>query len=89
MKRVKHNFETVTRKTVIDSLPPSIIKYCLLVYGITYIIDMKQVQKLQNFTANIYIGGKKRPDHATPFTTKFNWLKIETKVVLMWPYSFL
>ena len=42
---------------------------------------IKRVQKLQNFAAKICIGGAQRRDHATPFITQLNWLKMDNKVI--------
>ncbi len=76
LNRVKDKFEAATRKTAVESLSIIIISYCLPVYGTTNITLMKRVQKLQNFAAKICAGGARRGDHATPFITQMNWLKI-------------
>lgn len=81
LNRVKDKFEAATLKTVVESLALSIVNYCLPVYGTTNNTLMKRVQKLQNFAAKICVGGARRRDHATPFITQMNWLKIERKVV--------
>ncbi len=82
LNRVKDKFEAATRKTVAELLAISIINSCLPVYGTTNNTLMKRVQKLQNSTAKICAGEARRGDHATPFITLLNWLKIEQKVVL-------
>ena len=81
LNRVKDKFEAATRKTVVESLALSIVNYCLPVYGTTNNTLLKRVQKLQNFAAKICAGGARRRDHATPFITQMNWLKIEQQVV--------
>ncbi len=79
--RIKDKFEINTRKIVIQSLALRIINYCLLVYGTTSSTLLRRVQKLQNFAAKVCAGGARRSDHATPFVTQFEWLKIEKNVI--------
>ena len=50
-------------------------------YGTTNSTLLLKVQKLQNFAAKICAGGARRSDHATPFITQLEWLKIEQKVI--------
>ncbi len=76
LNRIKDKFEINTRKIVIQLLALIIINYCLPVYGTTNSALLRRVQKLQNFA-----GGVRRPDHATPFITQLEWLRIEKKVI--------
>ncbi len=82
LNKVRDRFEAATRKTVVESLVLSIINNCLPAYGTTNTTLMKRVEKLQNFAAKICAGGARRRDHATPFNTQMNWMKIERKVLL-------
>ncbi len=79
VNRIRDKFDAATRKIVIQSLALSDVNYCLQVYGTTNNTQMRRVQKLQNFAAKIYAGGARRSDHATPFITQLEWLKIDKK----------
>ncbi len=81
LNRIKDKFEINTKKIVIQSLALSIINYCLPVYGTTNSTLLRRVQKLQNFAAKVCVGGARRSDHATPFITQLEWLKIEKKMI--------
>ncbi len=77
VNRIRDKFDAATRKMVIQSLALSGVNYCLQVYGTTNNTHMRRVQKLQNFAAKICAGGARRSDHATPFITQLEWLKID------------
>ncbi len=81
LNRIKDKFEINTRKTVIQSLALSFINYCLPVYGTTNSTLLRRLQKLQIFAAKVCAGGAGRSDHATPFITQLEWLRIEKKVI--------
>ncbi len=82
VNRIRDKFDTATLKIVIQSLALSSVNCCLQVYGTTNNTQMRRVQKLQNFAAKICAGGARRSDHATPFITQFEWLKIDKKSYL-------
>ena len=42
-------------------------------------LSHSQVQKLQNFSAKVALGGGAKRDHATPFLKHLGWLNIENK----------
>ncbi len=81
VNRIRDNFDDVTRKIVIQSLALSSVNYCIQVYGTTNNTHVRRVQKLQNFAAEICAEGTRRSDHATPFITQLEWLKIDKKVI--------
>lgn len=81
LNRIKDKFENETRTMVVQSLALSILNYCLPIYGSTNNTLLHRVQKLQNFAAKICVGGARRSDHATPFITQLQWLKVKDKVV--------
>ncbi len=58
VNRIRDKFDAATRKIVIQPLALSGVNYCLQVYGTTNNMQMWQVQKLQNFAAKIYAGGR-------------------------------
>ncbi len=80
--RIRDKFDPATRKIVIQSLALSGINYCLQVYCTANNTQMRRMQKLQNFAAKICAGGARRSDHATPFITQLEWLKIDLKSYL-------
>ncbi len=79
VKRIRDIFDAATRKIVIQSLALSGVNYCLQVYGTTNNTRLQRVQKLQNFAAKICAGAARRSDHATPFKTQLEWLKVDEK----------
>ncbi len=79
LNRIKDKFDINTRNIVFQSLALNIINYCLPVYGTTNSTLLRRVQKLQNFAAKVCVEGARRSDHATPFITQLEWLKIEKK----------
>ena len=81
LNRVKDKFEKDTLRIVVESIALSTINYCLSVYGTTNGTLLRQVQQLQNFAAKICAGGARRCDHATPYITQLEWLKIDRKVI--------
>ncbi len=81
LNRIKDKFEINARKIAIQSLPLSIINYCLPVYGTTNSTLLRRLQKLQNFAAKVCAGGARRSDHATPFITQLEWVRNEKKVI--------
>lgn len=66
---------------LVQSLALSVINYCFPVYGITDTTLLGRVQKPHNFAAEMCPGGGKRPDHATPFITQLECLKIIKKII--------
>ena len=82
INKVKDKFKSETRRTVVESIALSTVNYCLPIYGTTNSTLLRRVQQLQNFAAKIYAGGARRFDHATPFITQLEWLKVDKKVTL-------
>ncbi len=80
LNRIKDKYERNTRKIDIQSLPLSIINYCLPVYGTTKNTLLRRLQKLQNFAAKT-CARVARSDHATPFITQLEWLKTEKIII--------
>ncbi len=81
LNRIIDKFDINTRKIVFQSLALSIINYCLPVYGTINSTLLRRVQKLHNFATKVCVGGAGRSDHATPFITHLEWLKIEKKKI--------
>ncbi len=81
LNKVKDKFDKDTRKIVVESIALSTASYCLSMYGTNNSTLLRRVQQLQNFAAKICGEGARRCDHATPFITQLEWLKIEKKVV--------
>ena len=80
INKVKDKLKSETRKTVVKSIALSTVNYCLPIYGTTNSTLLRRVQQLQNFAAKICAGGARRSDHATPFITQLEWLKVDKKV---------
>lgn len=80
--RINTKFENNTRTMVVESLALSVMNYCLRFYGSTNNTLLHRVQKLQNFAANICVGGARKSEHVTPFITQFQWLKVKDKFLL-------
>ncbi len=81
LNRVRDKFEKDTLRIAVESIALSTVNYCLSVYGTTNATLLRQVQQLQNFAAKICAGGARRCDHATPFITQLEWLKMDRKVI--------
>ncbi len=75
-----------SRIILVQTLVLSIINYCLRIWGTTNITIINDVQKLQNFTARVAIGGIRKCDHITPALKELGWLKVNEKH-LFDPYS--
>ncbi len=88
VNRIRDKFDAATRTIVIQSLALSGANYCLQVYGTTNNTQMRRVQKLQNFAAKICAGGARRSNHATPFITQLEWLKIDKKKRVIFDVGF-
>ncbi len=72
LNRIKEKFEKKHKE---------IINYCLPVNGTTNSTLLRRVQKLQNFAGKVFVGRARRSDHATPFITQLEWLRIEKKML--------
>ncbi len=72
----------MTQEQLWFNLSLLIMNYCLAFYGTTNNALLHRVQKLQNFAAKICVRGEKISDHATPFITQLQWLKI--KEICFW-----
>lgn len=81
INRMKDKFDTNTRTQVVQSLALSTINYCSKIWGMTNKRQIQRVQKLQNFSAKVAVGGISKYDHATPVINKLQWLKIEEKCI--------
>ncbi len=79
--RVRDEFDSETRKTVVESIALSAVNDCLPLYGITTGTLLSRVQQLQNFAAKICAGRARRSDHATPILAQLKWLKMDKKVI--------
>ncbi len=84
LSRIKCKFEIDTRKIVARTLALSVINYCLSMYGTTNSTLLARVQKLQNLAAKMCALGARKSDHANPFITQLEWLKIEKRSFSMW-----
>ncbi len=64
--RISLNFEKRTRTIFVQFLVPSIVIYCIGMWGTTNATFFNNVQKLQNFTAKVAAGGTRNYDHVSP-----------------------
>ncbi len=64
------------RLIAVETLALSHINYGITIWITANIMQLKRVQKLQNFAAKVAIGGASKFDHATPFVNKLQWLSI-------------
>ncbi len=79
--RISLNFEKRTRIIVVQSLVLSISNYCIRVWGTTNATLLSNVQKPQNFTAKLAVGGARKCYHVSPIIKEVKWLKIKEKHV--------
>ncbi len=66
VKRIKEVFGKEIRRTVIQTLVLSIICYGMAVWSTTNNNQVKRVQKIQNFSVKVAVGGKSKRDRASP-----------------------
>ncbi len=71
------------RTVVVQPVALCIMHYCLAIYGPIDTTLLHLIQKLQNFTVKICVGGAKRSVQAMPFITQLLRLSIIEKVHLM------
>ena len=72
---VKHLFDRSTLIMIINSLVFSRLFYCLSVWASTTKKTIAQLQKVQNFVAQIVTGARKY-DHITPMLKELHWLPV-------------
>ncbi len=76
------NFVKSSRIIVVQSLVPSIINYCIRIWGTTNATLIQTVQRVQNFAARVSVGGLKKHDHISPAFKELGWLNTRQKQVL-------
>ncbi len=81
INRISEDFDKLTRKILEQSLVLSVINYCIIIWGSFNKTHIHNVQKLQNFTAKIVIGGTRKYDHVTPLRKELKWLTITDKCI--------
>ena len=77
ISRISATLDEPSRIIAVESLVVSIISYCIRIWKTTNVTKLNKVQKLQNFAAEVAIGGAKKCYHVTP-TTKVDENKIKT-----------
>ncbi len=79
INRISKDFDKGTRKIVVKSLVLSVVNYCINIWGSCNKTLIHSVQKLQNFTAKIGIGGARKYNHVTPLRKELQRLTITDK----------
>ncbi len=57
INRISDNFDKSTRILIVQSLVRRLINYCIGIWGSTNKTMLQNIQKLQNFAAEVAIGG--------------------------------
>ena len=81
LNRIKDSIPLTTRTQVFETLPLSIINYCLKIWGTANKAQLQKVQVLQNFAARIAVGNIRKYEHITPHINKLKWLKMSNKCI--------
>ncbi len=78
--RISLNFQKRTRTIVVQSAVFRLVNYCIRIFGTTNAI-LLNIQKLQNFAAEVAVGGARKYDHVSPIIKELRWLEIKEKHV--------
>ncbi len=81
INRIQVLLSKEARQVAVETLALSHINYGITIWSTTDITQLKRVQKLQNFSTEVAIGGASKFDHATPILNKLQWLPIRQKVI--------
>ena len=79
INRIRNLLSNKARIIVIQTLVLSLINYGMTVWGTTNKTQLKRVQKIQNFSAKVAVGGRSKYDHASPILDELRWLQIRKK----------
>ena len=72
----RHVIPSSTLAALVQALVISAIRYCLSVYGACNIGQVKRIQKIINFGAQV-VSGKRRFDHVSSVVRRLGWLSAE------------
>ncbi len=78
INRLRDNFNN-TRISAIQPLVLSIIDYDINIWGSTDATQTQGVQRLQNFSVKVTLGGAAKHEHVTPYLKELGRLKINQK----------
>ena len=79
INRVKHVFDKITLKLVINALVLSRLFYCSSVWSNTAKKNVDKLQLVQNFAARI-VTNKRKYEHTTPILRSLNWLPVRDQL---------
>ena len=82
ISRISHNFDKKTRIIIIQALVLSLVEYCIKIWGTTNNTLISSVQKLQNFSARVAVGGVRKYEHVSAAFMELKWLKVKQKHLL-------
>ena len=72
----RHCLPVSTLVTIVQNLVVSRIRYCLAVYGVCGVVQMRRLQKILNFAARV-ISGRRRFEHVGDVLHRLDWLTAE------------
>ena len=80
LNRIQDQSDSSIRIIVVQSLVLTVLNYCSTIWGMASKTQIDRVQKIQNFTAKVSVGGLRKYDHVQPAFEKLKWLKVKNKI---------